>query len=102
MTCCSLIYQFNFPTLLILTAQPDIAYSLFSDKGRAWIGILAVFSVVKTDTESVVCCNAVSNVYNLTSFSLSSSVVYSKVLYSLKFRFAHRFLKTHGHILHHQ
>lgn len=64
MTCCSLIYQFNFPTLLILTAQPDIAWSLFPDKSRAWIGILAVFSMVKTDIESVVRCNAFSNVHN--------------------------------------
>lgn len=51
MTCCSLIYQFNFPTFLILTDQPDIVCSLFPDKDRAWIGILAVFAMVKTDTE---------------------------------------------------
>lgn len=64
MTCCSLIYQFNFPTLLILRAQPDIAWSLFPDKSRVWIGILAVFSMAKTDIESVVCCNAVSDAHN--------------------------------------
>lgn len=51
MTCSSLIYQFNFPTLLMLTAQPDIACSLFPDKARAWMGISAVFSLVKTDIE---------------------------------------------------
>lgn len=85
-TCCSLIYQFNFPALLILTAQPDIECFLFSDKGRAQIGILAVFSVVKIDTESVVCHNVVSKVYNLTSFSLSFCMVYNQVLYySVKF-----------------
>lgn len=62
MTCCSLIYQFNFPTLLILTDQPDIVCSLFPDKDRAWIGILAVFSMVKTDIESVVYYDAVPNI----------------------------------------
>lgn len=84
-TCCSLIYQFNFSTLLILTAQPDITCFLFSDKGRAQIGILAVFSVVTIDIESVVCCNVVTKVYNLTSFSLSFCMVCSQVLYSVKF-----------------
>lgn len=46
MTCCSLIYQFNFPTLLILTAQPDIDCALFPDKSRAWVGISTVFDIV--------------------------------------------------------
>jgi len=37
--------------------------------------------MVKTDIEAVVHCNAVSNFYNLTSFSLSFCMVYSQVLY---------------------
>lgn len=62
MTCCSLIYQSNFPTLLILTDQADIVCSLFPDKDRAWIGILAMFAMVKTDIEFLVHCNAVPNI----------------------------------------
>lgn len=85
MTCCSLIYQFNFPTLLILTDQPDIVCSLFSDKDRAWIGTLAVFAMVKTGIEFLVHCKAVPNILTqLISACLyvlqSGSVLLCKIL----------------------
>jgi len=63
------------------------------------MGISAVFSLVKTDIESVVHCNVIFNVYNLTSFSLSFCIVYSQVLfYSVEFKYGHKFLKN---LLHH-
>lgn len=97
MTCCSLIYQFNFPTLLILTDQPDIVCSLFPDNGRAWVGTLAVFAMVKMDTDFW--CTVMLFLISKLNLFQSVFIFYSQVLcYYVKFWFGYRFLKN---ILHH-